>query len=135
MSIDESKRLGLGFEEEFAEQMGLEQVPGSGSGPFWKLDLQGFAARWSLKFTRFKANPIGVIEMEEAIEACEGSGGSGEMPMWGGRMGGDPRYDFVMMRAGDFKKLTEGRLVLTQESKADAKRRTASVPVLMRDEE
>jgi hypothetical protein len=72
--------------------------------------------------------------MEEAIEACEGPGGSGEMPMWAVRLMNDPEHDYVVMRKSDFLRFQKEELVFARESKADAKRRKASIPELMRDD-
>lgn len=124
---------GFDFEEFLAGMLGLEQVPGSGSGPFWKLDLQGFASRWSLKSTQFKSYPLNVDDIDEAEAACLGPGGTGEVPMFAVRIH-DDNHILVCMSPDTFKRIASGELKIGIESKGEARRRQSSIPALFREE-
>lgn len=133
MPLQPDQQHGFDFEEKLAADLGLDQVPGSGSGPIWKLDLQGFTARWSLKSTQFKSYPMNVDDIDEAVDVCLGPGGTGEVPMWGIRIHDDDHI-LICMTPDTFKRIASGELKLTQESKGEARRRRASVPALFREE-
>lgn len=133
--LEKSRVKGGEFEERFAREMGLDRVPGSGNQWISQLDLKGFAARWSLKWTRFRSFQLDTDLIDEAVIACEGPGGTGEMPLWGVELNDNPDYDLVIMRKSDFKRMTQEELVLSRESKADARRRLAGVPQLLREED
>lgn len=91
--------IGTKFENELAKEFGLERVPGSGSTWHSKLDLYGNKARWSLKATAQPKFPIRLIDIKETLDACYGTGGTGETPLWAARtiVG-----DFIIMRKEDF---------------------------------
>lgn len=90
--------------------------------------------RWSLKHTTNKSIGIHTSVIDEAVDACSGVGGSGDVPGWGIRLDDDPKYDLVVLRAEDFEKLAKGEIELEiTERKADAKRRIAQLPELFRD--
>lgn len=127
--------LGREFEEEFAAEMGLTPVPGSGSQWHSKLDLYGTGARWSLKY-RASSFRIDKDFIDEAVDATEGMGGTGEVPMWALRLG-DERYDLVLMRKNDFKRIQEGELKIIPEKrdKTAIRTRLADIPSLLREEE
>jgi hypothetical protein len=125
---------GFDFEETFAREMGLDPVPGSGNQWHSKLDETGFGARWGLKSTQFKSYPVSQGEIDEVVMACEGPGGAGEMPLWAFRIG-DDEHVLIGIRPVDFKRLAAGELVLARETKAESRRRRASIPILLRDEE
>lgn len=123
------------FEKKFAKRNGLQQVPGSGNQWTSKLDLKGLGARWTLKSTKFRSFPLSMDIVEEMVEACEGPGGTGEIPM--GAVELDNRHDgevIVFMRESDFNRLQQEQISLTRETRAEAKRRAAEVPQLMRED-
>lgn len=126
---------GRDFEEEMERRLGLDRVPGSGNQPFWKLDLSGLKIRLSLKFTKFKSVPLSADEIDEAVDACLGPGGTGDTPAWLTRSCASPDYDLITFRLADVQELFTERRTFFKESKAAAKERTASVPPLLRDDE
>ena len=99
------------------------------------MDAHGLGGRWSLKWTSRKTFTVDQPLIDENVHACEGVGGTGDIPLWGFELNGDPAYDMVMLRAEDFKKLASGEITLVKESKSDAKRRVSSTPELLRGEE
>lgn len=123
---------GRRFEREFAAEMGLEQVHGSGSTWHSKLDVKGFRARWSLKWTRRKTYSISGKLLEEVQAATGAPGGTGEIGLHGFSLAG--RW-YVLMEASTFKAISAGELVLSRETKAEARRREAAVPELLRRSE
>lgn len=115
--------------------MGLEPVPGSGSQWHSKLDVHGLGARWSLKSTKFGSFPLSTDFFDELREHTQGPGGTGELPLGAIEInsGRDPEV-VVVMPEWVFKLLASERLELVRESKAEARRRRASVPQLLRDD-
>jgi len=127
------REAGLAFEEELARELGLQRVPGSGSGFSSRLDLHGYGVRWSLKWTRKDSCPVGANEIDEAVCACEGPGGTGDIPVWAVRLRSDPKYDLVIMRKNDWKAMCEDASRLHKQSSADAKRIRSSIPAIIRE--
>ena len=124
---------GRRFEKEFAREMGLDPVPGSGNQWHSKLDLKGFGARWSLKWTGKKTYVLSSSTLDEAQAATgDPAGGTGELPLWAFDVDGEW---YVLTRAKDFKRITSEELVLTRESKSESKRRRSSVPQLFRNDD
>lgn len=124
---------GAEFEVQFSKRLGLRRVPGSGSQWHSKLDVHGKGARWSLKFTTKPSFTITARLIQEARDATMGVGGTGEIPMWAICI--ESLGTFVLMSEDDFTELAAGKITLANEtSKADARRRRASVPQLLRDE-
>lgn len=130
---------GREFEKELANEFGLNQVPGSGSVWYSKLDLSGHGVRWSLKFTGLTSFPITLIDIKEAFEACFGLGGDGAIPIWAVRMG-QIDEDFIVMRKEDFKLMQMGyakllNIISEDKPQVAARKKRASQPELLRDEE
>lgn len=125
---------GIEFEEEFANEMGLTPVPGSGSQWHSKLDVSGQGARWSLKY-RDGSFRIDKAFIDEAVSATVGIGGTGEIPLWAIRLS-DPKYDLVLMRKDDFKAMQAGELkvIPDKRTKTSIRTRLAEVPSLLREE-
>ncbi len=125
------------FETEFAKELGLERVPGSGNHWSRKMDVDGRGLRFSLKYTSDMGIHIYDDTIRENIEACEGLGGSGDIPMWAFRRGPYPDVDLVMMRKDDFIRLfgEEVKLFTPARAKLDARRKRASTPALLRDQD
>jgi len=126
---------GTEFEEEMATELCLESIVSSGSTWHSKLDLKGILTRWSLKFTRSKSFVVSQDLIDEAVKACDGPGGDGRIPLWLFRLN-NSKYDMIMMRKNDFKMMneTEVKLMPTDNSKIEQKRKRASLPQLFRDE-
>lgn len=124
--------IGRQFEEEFAEELGLEPVPGSGNQWHSKLDVTGGGARWSLKATGHASASIKKKDVLEAEEACVDTG---EISLMGFALDypDDPVIG-VWMGIDTFKQLAAGELTLVTETKSDAKRRLAHLPELLREE-
>lgn len=127
---------GFDFEEYLATLFGMERVPGSGNQFHAKLDVtdSGMLSRWSLKSTKHKSYPISQAEIDEAVFACEGPGGKGEIPVWALRVGDDDHI-LICFRPHDIKRIMEEEIKLVREDKTDAKLRRASLPELLRDDD
>jgi hypothetical protein len=76
--------------------------------------------------------------LAELIEACEGPGGSGEIPLGAFEVdannGGDGET-WIIMRETDFKRMAEEKLTLVSETKGEARKRLSRVPILFRDDD
>jgi hypothetical protein len=126
--------IGLKFEEDLAREFGLRKVSGSGNKWHSRLDLSGRGAKWSLKATSNKSLSISEGIINEAIDACEGIGGDGSIPVWAFRIG---EHDIISLRKEDFKLLQKGKLKLINEGvkeKVTQRRARAETPSLFRDE-
>lgn len=130
---------GREFEDELALEFGLDVVPGSGSQWHSKLDITGKGARWSLKYTEGHSVPLTAVDLYEAVEACEGIGADGSMPLWAIRMEklfGVCETDFVLLRKEDFRSLAAGELELIapEKPKAAQRKARAAIPALLRED-
>lgn len=129
---------GLDFEKDLAEEFGLQQVPGSGSVWHSKLDLVGHGIRWSLKFTTKKVCPLRYEDFEEAIDACEGPGGDGSIPIWAARI--EPlNEDLIVLRKNDFKLMQAGyskllNIIDEDRPQVAARKARARKPELLRED-
>jgi hypothetical protein len=125
--------IGGRFEADFADEMGLERVPGSGSQWHSKLDVKGRGVLWSLKATT--AARISGKDFEEAIHATFGPGGDGRMGLMALRFFAetDDELDLVLMRKDDFFSIASGKYELVQQDKTAARRERAATPELLRD--
>lgn len=133
---ESAQEKGLQFERDWSERFGLDLVPGSGAVWHSKLDLKSDRrARWSLKYTEKKSYSIKTADIDEAVDACEGPGGDGSVPVWGFRIGGEG-HELIALRPDDFELLQRGelRLVGERETKGSERRRRSTIPVLMREE-
>lgn len=126
---------GLEFEEEMASRLGAKRIVGSGNQWHSKLDLKGKLARLSLKFTKNKSFVVDQALIDEAVNACEGPGGDGSVPLWLFRLN-NSKYDMIMLRLNDFEMMqeTDVQLIQKESTKAQVKRKRASVPQLFRNE-
>ena len=128
--------IGPEFEAEFIERHGLKPVAASGSQWHSKLDARGHGARWSLKATADRSYRITALDMLEAVEACHGAGGTGEMPLMAIKlMALDDPIVLVVMLEEDFMELATGEMTLVSEDRTAAKRRVAATPELLREDE
>jgi len=127
---------GRDFEREMADEYGLQQVPGSGNQWHSKLDVAGSKVRWSLKFTEGDSFKLSKEFIREAVDATQGLSGSGELPLWGIRLG-DSEYDLVVIRRRDFNTFVKGEIKFTSEKRKGTAIRTrmSDVPSLLRDED
>lgn len=133
MSEPTPQELGFLYEEEFASDLGIEIVKGSGNKWFAKLDCNGFQMMWSLKHTTKETFTINKALLREAINAATGPGGEGgnTLPGWAVKVAGE---SLVIMRQEDLlQAFTEDRK-FARQSKADAKRVAAKIPVLLRED-
>lgn len=129
-----SENIGAKFESDLSKEFGLTKVPGSGNQHHSKLDLVGNGFRWSLKATRKLSASIRASDIREAIEACYGLNGTGEIPLWAYRI---DEYDLILMRKEDFIALQKGEINAINEEKGKEKvnrrRKLAETPTLLRD--
>ncbi len=130
------QEIGREFEEQFAEELGLKLVPGSGSQWHSKLDVKGKGARWSLKATRHRSYSLSCDDLEELAVACYGLDGDGSLPLMAIRLyAEDDPVEVVVMLKDDFLPIVRGEYTLAQETKVNARRRLANTPELLRDQE
>lgn len=133
--MTEVVNIGRKFEDDFAEEMGLDRVQGSGNQWHSKLDVRGRGTLWSLKATRSAS--ISGDDFREAIMATFGPGGDGRLALMALRFfaESDQELDLVMMRKDEFFKLAAGELELTvQVSKSQERMARAAIPELLRQE-
>lgn len=132
------QKEGLEFENDLSKEFGLERVSGSGSTWHSKLDLSGYGARWSLKYSSKKIFPLKYEDLEKAIDACLGPGGDGSIPIWAARI--KPlNEDFIVMRKEDFKLMQMGytkllKIIDLSNEKVRARKERAKKPELLREE-
>ena len=128
--------IGRKFEEDFAEEMGLQRVPGSGNQWHSKMDVRGRGALWSLKSTKHKSFSLKHDDWLELLTATYGMDGDGRDPFMAARIyAEDDPLDLVIMTTDQFKELASGDYQYVQQSKVEAKRKLASIPELLREEE
>ena len=123
------------FEEEFAAELGLSRVPGSGSQWHSKLDVTGQGARWELKYRSNGRFTVTRGLLDKITAEAEGIGSAAEIPLMAIRF--DEDDDYILMRKSDFLRMNAGELILTRvphEARAQRKKRAAT-PVLLRDED
>ena len=123
------------FEEEFAAQLGLTRVPGSGSQWHCKMDVTGQGARWELKYRGNGRYTVTRGVLDKILAEAEGMGSANEIPLMAIRF--DEDDDYILMRKNDFLRMQAGEIVLTRtphEARAQRKKRAAT-PVLLRDED
>jgi hypothetical protein len=119
------------FEEDLAEELGVQRVPGSGSQWHSKLDIKGKGTLWSLKCTGKEGFRIDKKMLLEAILATGGVGGTGDIPVWAVRLLGIE--DFIIMRKDDFKTLVSDGSFTIEPSKSQERRNRSRVPQLLRE--
>lgn len=76
--MGEAQDRGARFERRFAEMVGGELVPGSGSGVV-KLDVRGGEVLWSCKATKHNSYSVTRHTLEEIRRATRGPGGVGKL--------------------------------------------------------
>jgi hypothetical protein len=129
-----AQNRGRDFEQELAKEFGARGSIASGALWFDKLDGSGIGYRVSSKYTDKASFSISQGLIDEAVKACEGIGADGSMPIWAIRLQ-SPKYDLIVLRKDDFKALLEEpALIKIDYSKAELKRKRASIPQLLRDD-
>lgn len=127
--------IGRQFEDDFAEQMGLQRVPGSGNQWHSKMDVRGKGALWSLKATKHASFSLKHEDWIELLTATYGMDGDGRVPFMAIRIyAEDDPIDLVVMTTDDFRAIASGDYQYVQESRVEAKRRRADIPELLREE-
>jgi hypothetical protein len=123
--------IGTEFEHDLARELGLQRVPGSGNRWFAKLDIRGRGTRWSLKATDDNGFRVDEGMLDEAINACESIGGTGETPVWAVRIRAG---DFIIMRADDWIRFMKEESFSIPQTKSEERRARSKVPQLLREE-
>lgn len=130
----EAIESGFEFEEEMAELLGLEQQPGSGNTPWYKLDLtDGSSILLSLKWTGKKSFPLSDGLMHEVDRAVSAPGGVGGDTLGGALIGVGGRA-ILCMDVRDVVRMLQEKRRLGMQSKAEARRERARIPQLMRED-
>lgn len=125
---------GFSFEGEFVDRVGGKRMPGSGNQWFASCDIENVGqVIWSLKHTKNRSFELTSSDMQEVIDAAYGPGGRGNViPMMAVGMGS--RTVVIFPEAEDFFRLVEEKAKFVRQSKAEAKREAAQVPILLREE-
>jgi hypothetical protein len=132
--VSDVVNIGRKFEEDFAQEMDLSRVQGSGNQWHSKLDVRGRGTLWSLKATR--SAQISGEDFREAIMATLGPGGDGRLALMAVRFfaESEEELDLVMMRKDEFFRLVAGDLELTvPNSKSQERMARAAIPELLRE--
>lgn len=128
-----SYEVGRQWEEDFCDRVGGKLQPGSGNQWFAKLDVGDQHFLWSLKATGSASYRIADSEIAEAEEAVHAPGGVGEaIPGMAIRT---HSKEFVVLNLEDFLSIVTEKVKYVRQSKAEAKREAAAIPILFRDEE
>jgi len=118
---------GFQFEDDLAQDFGLQKTPGSGNQWHSKLDLKGKGFRVSAKSSRVQIR-IDEELIDEALSGCD----DGSIPLWAFRI---PAGDFIMLTLEDFKSLVVGEIEFEVPIKKREERKArASVPQLFREQ-
>jgi hypothetical protein len=122
------------FEHDLAAELGLRRVPGSGNQWSHTLDVSGRGTRWSLKYTEKEGYRLSKKDINEAVSATDGIGGTREVPIWAVRLAGADD-DFIIMRKGDWISFLLENSFTIPQTKAQERRARGRVPQLMRGTE
>ena len=124
---------GRKFEGNFAKLFGGKEVPGSGNGRFFKLDVRDSKFLWSLKWTGKKSFSIKNDDLKEVEKEVYGPGGLGHeyVPGLATELEGEI---YATIKMDDLVKLLEQDAKVFEPDKARAKRERAKVPSLLRKE-
>lgn len=124
------------FERRVAAFTGGRVVPGSGSGPFEKMDVVSDGFLWSCKATghgSFSVTPALLDEVERAVRGPGGVGGD-VLPVAAVRLGDGSEY--AVMRLGDFVELlSREERPSVPSAKAESRRAAAGSTPLLRSAE
>jgi hypothetical protein len=123
---------GREFEGEFADKFGGSEVPGSGNGRFFKLDVRDSKFLWSLKWTSKKSFSFKSEDFKEVNDEVYGPGGLGHeyVPGLATALEGEV---YATIKMDDLVKLLEQEAKVFVPDKARVKRQRAKTPGLMRD--
>ena len=137
MSIARNKEQGLGFEDRMAARLGAEKMPGSGNKWYARLDLGLQAFLLSLKHTRLRSYDLTVHELAEIREVIHAPGGVGGDTLGALLVGigeGEDEHLVVVQPLDDWLRMVTEQRKLVVESKAEARKRSSTVPVLLRED-
>lgn len=129
------QQRGREFEIEFAHMFGGEPVPGSGSTPRFKLDVDQITILWSLKHTDDESIRLKAEDFREALAGAEGPGSRSVIPAMALRIGGlDEVVGVVRIR--DLLAFVRGEVKIEVDPTArDAMRARADPLAQFEDEE
>lgn len=82
------QEMGRLFEREFVAEIGGRLVPGSGSTPRAKLDVDQATLLWSLKWTAAESYRLTAADVREAVAGARGPGSRMVLPLLGVRIAG-----------------------------------------------
>lgn len=134
--MDRPQDIGKEFEDEFVGRHGLKPVAASGSQWHSKLDARGRGARWSLKATADASYRVTPKDLFELLSG-HAPGADGDMRLMAIKIGtGTPQETVVVVALEeDFMASVTGELQLVTEDRTQAKRRLASIPELLREDD
>jgi hypothetical protein len=126
---------GFDFEDAFAKALGVKPQPGSGSVWWAKLDVYDTQILWSLKHTTKETFKITRGLISEVVRNVFSFGGVGPSTIPGVAVALEHDDVYVVLRAEDFMRLVTEQRQYVAASKDSAKRATARLPALLRDDE
>jgi hypothetical protein len=128
------QKSGRRFEKFWASIFGKEPTKGSGNGWIVKLDVADGSITWSCKFTTHRTITITKELLREAEQAVYANGDNSIPGLAIAFDNGDEVI--IAMKASDFVRIlsTSGAAYIVP-SKGEQKRKRASVPSLLRDED
>jgi hypothetical protein len=131
---DTPQQEGRNLEGRFSKTYGGDEVPGSGNGRFFKLDVRDSKFLWSLKWTSKKSFSIKREDLKEVEDEVYGPGGLGHeyVPGLATELEGEI---YATIKMDDLVKLMEQDAKVFEPDKARAKREKAKVPALLRKED
>lgn len=128
-----AQQRGYDFEKEWADVLGAKVTKGSGNQWWARMDVPDGVFLWSLKATTKKGFRLTKGLMQEVWTAIVGLGGKGEAEAG---MAIDIDGDkFVVIPAETFARLMRENVKYIKPTKADVKRASSKVPLLMRGDD
>lgn len=128
------QKSGRRFERFWASLFGKEPTKGSGNQWFMKLDVADGTITWSLKWTSNESISLSKKMIREAIEGIY-KNGDNSIP--GIAISLDNGAEtLVILRAEDWLRMSQSNQAkYITPSRSEQKRRRASIPALLRDED
>lgn len=129
--------IGTQFERDFALLTKAELTPGSGNQFYATMDLEQVGTiLWSLKATQGTHTGHSPIRLMDEVESEANARGISVIPAVAVRLlaGQKDQRDIAMLSVSDLMRINVEQISLARETKAEARRREAAVPELLRED-